>query len=219
MGINAMGTRNLLVSAYEHGVEEFIYASSMGVYSTPPEVLPVPENYPTKPDTSYGMSKVLGEFCCKSMSKAMKVVIARYSGAFGKGMELNRVIPTFVRNALDNKPIEVLGDGTQSSDFCCVDDIVDGTILAWKRGQSGGVYNIGSGYETVLEYLALDILALTKSQSVVKMVGNKIDRPFRFYLDITKARNELDYEPTPFHDALYLYINNVKRDIVQNGLR
>jgi len=210
LGVNATGTRNLLNSACASGVEEFIYASSMGVYSVPPEVLPVPEIHPTKPDTAYGMSKVMGELCCKAMSSSMRTVIVRYAGAYGKGMDQTRVIPLFVSKALNNETLKVLGDGRQSSDFCHVDDIVQGTILAWQKGKSGEAYNIGSGRETVLEYLAMDIVAIIKSQSGIKIMGNKMDRPFRFYLDIDKARRELGYDPMPFIDRLKEYIESVK---------
>ncbi len=208
--VNADGTRNLIHSAYANGIENFIYASSMGVYSVPPEVLPVPENHPTKPDTEYGQSKLMGETYCEDMSKSMRVVIVRFAGAYGKGMEESRVIPLFIRQALKNEPLEVLGDGKQSSDFCYVDDIVKGTILAWQKGISGSVYNIGSGRETILANLAMDILELTHSKSMINMSDDKIDRPFRFWLDIGKARKELDYEPMPYIDGLRLYVNEKK---------
>ncbi len=202
LGINIKGTKNLLASAYANGVEEFIYASSMGVYSVPPEVLPVPETHSTKPDTEYGTSKVVGELTCKAMSKSMKVVIVRYAGAYGIGMEPNRVIPRFIRAALKDEPLEVLGNGNQSSDFCYVDDIVSGTILAWQKGKCDESYNIGSGQETRLIDLAQLVVKLTNSKSRIKIGGNKIDRPFRFYLDISKARKELGYEPRKLADGL-----------------
>ncbi len=211
LGINADGTRNLIHSAYANGVEDFIYASSMGVYSVPPEVLPVPENHPIKPDTEYGQSKLIGETYCEDMSKSMRTVIVRYAGAYGKGMEESRVIPLFIMQALKNEPLEVLGDGKQSSDFCYVEDIVRGTILAWQKGISGSAYNIGSGRETILSNLAMDILEITHSKSVINETGDKIERSFRFWLDITKARKELDYEPMPYIDGLRLYVNERNR--------
>jgi nucleoside-diphosphate-sugar epimerase len=210
IGVNAVGTRNLLKSAYQCGVEEFIYSSSLSVYSVPPEKLPVPETHPTKPDNAYGMSKVLGEKCCNVMSQSMKTVIVRYAGAFGKGMEPSRVIPQFVGKALKNQILEIMGDGNNSSDFCYVDDLVNGTILAWQKGKTGQTYNIGSGQETFLFSLADGIVRRMNSKSEIRVMGNKIDRPFRFYLSIKKAQKELGYEPIPFIDRLGQYIESVE---------
>jgi nucleoside-diphosphate-sugar epimerase len=209
IGVNATGTRNLLNSALSNGVEEFIYSSSLSVYSVPPETLPVSESHPTKPDTAYGMSKVMGELCCKAMSKSMRTIIVRYAGAFGKGMEPNRVIPQFVSKARKNRTLEIVGDGTNSSDFCHVDDLVNGTMLAWQKGETGEVYNIGSGQDTTITGLAMRIVEFTESDSTIEEQGGKVDRPFRFYLDISKAKRKLGYGPVSFNQRLKEYVGSL----------
>ena len=125
---NARGTLNLLNSAYQNGVEKFIYASSMSAYSEPPQYLPVDESHPTQPSTTYSMAKLAGELSCSLYSKVMKIAVLRYSGAYGGGERESDAVPTFINQALSNKPITIHGDGTQTSDFAHIDDII-GAIL------------------------------------------------------------------------------------------
>lgn len=206
VGVNIAGTINISQLASLNRVQDFIYVSSMSVYSSPPVYLPANESHPTKPHDLYGITKLGGEMACKN-THTMRIIIVRCSGVYGKDSERNRVIASFARNALCDKPLLVNGDGLQSSDFSYIDDIVKGIVLAWKKGD--GTYNIGSGQETKLIDLANNIAELTKSQSKVIVANDKIDRPFRFYLDITKARKELGYEPMSLTQGLRAYLDSL----------
>jgi UDP-glucose 4-epimerase len=205
-GINASGTLNILKAAYANGVDNFIYASSMSVYS-PPSYLPVDENHPTVPVDMYGQTKLLGESSCKEFSDSMRVVILRYAGIYGVNSEKDRVVPVFVRCALRNKPLVVDGDGSHSSDFVLINDVIEGILLAWYRGR--GVYNIGSGCETSLKDLAKMVISLTSSKSQIIYKPDGTSRPFRFYLDIKKAQRELGYYPHSLKDGLGLYVRAI----------
>jgi len=207
VGVNIRGTLNLLNAAYLNGVEEFIYASSMSVYSSPPSYLPVDEIHPTQPSSVYGMTKLAGELSCSSCD-SMKVIILRFAGVYGISSEKNRVINSFIHCALNNQPLTVLGDGTQSSDFIDVDDVVQGAFLAWRKGITG-IYNIGSGQETSLMELAKCIVGLTSSKSEIKTTGSAIERPFRFVLDISKAKREFGYNPVSLSNGLRAYLEKL----------
>ena len=207
--VNVIGTSNLLDICYRKGVKNFLYASSMSVYSAPPVRLPVDEEHPTRPDDDYGRTKLIGELLCECYSKVMRTVVVRFSSVFGLG-DNSRVAYYFMRNAVTGKAIQVDGDGSQSSDFIYVDDAVQGAILAMEKGKSGEVYNIGSGQETSVLTLASLIARLASPHVEVKLSGELATRPFRFAADISKAGRELGYNPHEIVDGLRKYREEMK---------
>ena len=209
---NVRGTLNLLDTAYQNGVEKFIYASSMSVYSEPPCYLPVDEEHPTKPVASYGASKMSGEFYCNLYAKVLDIAILRYSATYGPRDRKSSLMLTFCRQALKNEPVTIYGDGTQSSDFVYIDDTVRGTLLVWDNNKSG-IYNIGSGEETSVKRLAERIIYITGSDSEIVFVKKDTDRPFRFYLDISKSRKELSYSPLLLDQGLRIYAKALYREV------
>ncbi len=207
IGVNAIGTINLLGACIDNDVEEFIYTSSMSVYSTPPDYLPVDEAHPTRPLDMYGRTKLLGEKISLVLATCMTVTAIRYSGVYGKGMD-NRAIARFVQCALVNEPLTVTSKGEHSSDFVCIADVVESTVLAWQR-KKGGIYNIGSAQEVTIASLATKIIDLTRSKSSILLDCGETDRPFRFVADISKARRELGYSPRLLDDGLRSYIESL----------
>lgn len=209
--VNITGTSNLLDACYRAGVKNFLYASSMSVYSTPPR-LPVDEKHPTRPDDAYGKTKLVGELLCECYSRVMKTVVVRFSSVFGLG-DNSRVAYYFMQAAVSGQAIQVDGGGGQSSDFIYVDDAVRGAILAMEKGKSGEVYNIGSGQETSVLELANLIAELVEPNVEVKLSGKPATRPFRFVADIGKARRELGYVPGSLIDGLKKYLNETETSI------
>lgn len=211
--VNVIGTSNLLDISHRKKVKNFIYASSMSVYSTPPTRLPVDEYHPARPDDVYGKTKLIGELLCGCYARVMRTVVVRFSSVFGVG-DNSRVAYHFIRSALSSQAIQVDGDSSQSSDFICVDDAVQGAILASEKGKSGEVYNIGSGQETSVLELANLIAGLVEPNVEVKLSGKPATRPFRFVANISKARRELGYSPSNLVEGLRRY----REEIRGNGI-
>ncbi len=209
---NAKGTLNMLEAAYLNGVEKFIYASTMSVYSEPPKYLPVDENHPVEPSTIYGVAKLTGELCCKIYSKTMGIVVLRYSGAYGRGERKTNAMFRFVIQALASEPLTIYGDGTQTTDFVYIDDVIQGTLLAWEKNKPG-VYNIGSGEEISIRELAERVVDLTNSKSEVVLAGRETERPFRFFLDIKKPRKVLGYSPRSLDEGLRTYLKEFNVEV------
>lgn len=205
---NARGTLSLLKAAAPGGVKTFIYTSSMSVYSEPPEYLPVDEKHTARPATIYGITKLTGELYCHSCERDMKIIILRYGGIYGKRCRETDAVPAFFRQALANEPIIVFGDGEQSSDFLYIEDAIEGTMLAWERDEPE-TYNIGSGEETTARELAEMIKMITGAKSEIIVKGNEIERPFRFVLDIAKARKLTGYSPRPLEEGLRRYAGEI----------
>jgi len=202
---NARGTLSVLNAAYLNNVDKLVYASTMSVYAEPPQYLPVDESHPAQPSTIYSSAKLTGEFYCNLYSRAVHTVVLRYSGAYGQGERESNAIPTFINQALNDRPLTIDGDGTQTSDFVHIDDVVQGTILAWESNKAG-VYNIGSGEETSVGELAQLFIKLTNSRSEVVPAKRDAERPFRFFLDITRAKKDLGYSPRPLNEGLSTYL-------------
>jgi len=202
--VNVIGTSNLLDACYRKDIKNFIYASSMSVYSAPPSYLPVDEAHPARPDDVYGKTKMIGELLCECYSRVIRTTVIRFSSVFGLG-DNSRAAYHFMQSALSGQAIQVDGDGSQSSDFIYVDDAVRGAMLALEKGKSGEVYNIGSGQETSVLELANLIADLGSTPVKVELSGKPATRPFRFVADTGKARKELGYKPSGLVEGLRKY--------------
>ena len=209
---NARATLNVLDAAYLNDVDKFTYSSTLSVYFEPPQYLPVDERHPVQPSAIYGVAKLAGELCCNLYSRAMNIVVLRYSGVYGRGERESNALLTFINQALTNRPITIHGDGTQTSDFVYIDDVVQGTLLAWEKNKPG-VYNIGSGEEISIRELAKRIINITNSKSEVVLTGKDTERPFRFFLDITKAQKGLGYSPRSFDEGLRTYLKEFNMEV------
>jgi UDP-glucuronate decarboxylase len=105
-----------------------------------------------------------------------------------------RAIPTFLRQALQDRPITVFGDGSQTRSFCYVDDLIRGMIALAESGQRGPI-NMGNPNEFTLLQLAEAVIDVTKSRSEIIFEALPIDDPQVRQPDITLARQVLGWEP------------------------
>jgi dTDP-glucose 4,6-dehydratase len=105
-----------------------------------------------------------------------------------------RAIPTFVRQAIENKPLTVFGDGSQTRSFCYVDDLVRGLYLLAASGEHLPV-NLGNPSEFTILELAEAVLRVTESKSEIVFEALPVDDPQIRQPDITRAKQLLDWEP------------------------
>lgn len=157
--VNANGTLNLLESIREQSVERFVYISSSEVYGTALTEM-IEEQHPLNPTSPYAASKCAADRLCYSywITYKLPIVIVRPFNYFGPNMVYD-VIPRFIKQAYDGKPLTIYGEGSQSRDFTCVYDIVQGLLMAGLNPDVvGEVINLGTG-ET---HSVLDIAKLVK---------------------------------------------------------
>jgi len=203
----ADATRHLLNLA-ETSDAPFLYASTSEVYGDPREhPQSEPDNGsvdPYGPRACYDEGKRYGEALCRAYrdKNDVEVRIARIFNTYGPRMRDGRVIPTFVRQALNDKNLTVHGSGEQTRSFCYISDLVDGLIQLLQSSVSTPV-NLGRPEEVTISELAEIIIDICNSESEIVHTERPPDDPERRRPDISKAKLELDWSPdTSLRDGL-----------------
>jgi dTDP-glucose 4,6-dehydratase len=180
----------------------FLLASTSEVYGDP-QVHPQPESYwghvnPIGPRGVYDEAKRYAEALAMAYHRQQGVDtgIVRIFNTYGPRMRPHdgRAIPNFVRQALENSPITVYGDGSQTRSFCYVDDLVRGLVLLAESDEHLPV-NIGNPDEFTLLELAETVIRLSGSKSELVFEALPIDDPQVRQPDITRAKQLLGWEP------------------------
>ncbi len=207
--VGSYGTHNALGLA-KWKRARFLLASTSEVYGDP-QVHPQAETYwghvnPIGPRGVYDEAKRYAEAMTMAYHRQQGVdtCIARIFNTYGPRMRPHdgRAIPTFLRQALENKPITVFGDGSQTRSFCYVEDMVRGLYLLATSGEHLPV-NLGNPEEMSLLELAESVLRATGSESEIVFEALPIDDPQVRQPDITRARAVLGWEPeVPLEEGL-----------------
>src|SRR5262245_35564280 len=199
--VGSHGTHNALGLAKVKRAR-FLLASKSEVYGDP-QVHRQPETYwghvnPIAPRGLYDDAKRYAEALTMAYHRQQGVdtAIVRIFNTYGPRMRPHdgRAIPTFIRQALEEKPLTVFGTGSQTRSFCYVDDLVRGLILLAESGEHMPV-NIGNPAEMSLLELAEAVVAATGSSSPIVFEALPVDDPQVRQPDITRARQLLGWEP------------------------
>jgi UDP-glucose 4-epimerase len=200
---NATGTLRVLEAARRAGVRRLVYAASSSAYGDTP-TLPKVETMSPQPLSPYAAAKLAGEHYCQvyARSLGLETVCLRYFNVFGPYQdprsEYAAVIPKFITAALSGHAPVIFGDGTQSRDFCFIDNVVEANLkaaVADAERASGRVFNIALGEATELN-------------EIVRLIGEHLNVPLKALhrdrrtgdvkhslADIRAAREALGYAP------------------------
>ena len=199
--IGSYGTHNALGLA-KWKRARFVLASTSEVYGDP-QVHPQPETYwgnvnPVGPRGVYDEAKRYSEAMTMAYHRQQGVDtgIVRIFNTYGPRMRSNdgRAVPTFVRQALESKPLTIFGDGSQTRSFCYVDDLVRGMFLM-AMSEEHLPMNLGNPNEFTILELAETVLRVTGSRSEIVYEALPIDDPQTRQPDITRAKEILGWEP------------------------
>jgi dTDP-glucose 4,6-dehydratase len=199
--VGSLGTCKALDLAREKKAK-FLLASTSEVYGDP-LVNPQKEDYwgnvnPVGPRSAYDEAKRFAEALTTAYHRkyGMNIKIARIFNTYGPGMRQDdgRVIPTFINQALNNQPLTVFGDGSQTRSFCYVSDLIDG-IYKLMLSDTNEPLNLGSTEEITILGLAKKILQIAKGKTAIvykPLPENdpKVRRP-----DISQAQKILQWSP------------------------
>jgi dTDP-glucose 4,6-dehydratase len=153
--------------------------------------------------------------------QGVDTTIARIFNTYGPRMRPHdgRAIPTFIRQALENKPLTVFGDGSQTRSFCYVEDLIRGIIALAESGEHDPV-NVGNPDEYTLLELAEAVIEVTGSSSKIVYEALPVDDPKVRQPDITRARQLLGWEPAvSLHDGLRRTIEQAGVDMLVGAPR
>jgi len=200
--VNATGTLHLLTAALAEKVKRFVYCSSSEVYGTARRV-PMDEEHPLVPTTPYGASKLAGEAYARAffLTYDLPVTIVRPFNTYGPREHFEgpygEVIPKFVVRALNDAPLVIFGDGSQTRDFTEVSDTVRGLMTAGASDALvGDVVNIARGQEVSVRALAQIVLeTLPDSKSEIEYQTPRPGDVMRHSADISKAERVLNFAP------------------------
>ncbi|MGE4159218.1 MAG: dTDP-glucose 4,6-dehydratase [Planctomycetota bacterium] len=203
---NVLGTQMLLSVARELKVARFLQVSTDEVYGSLGPTGLFTEETPLQPNSPYSASKAGADCLVRAAyhTHGMATLITRCSNNYGPYQFPEKLIPLFISNALEGKPLPLYGDGGNVRDWLFVEDHNKAILKVLEGGRSGEVYNIGGNNEMTNRIITLEILRqLGKPESLIKMVADRPGHDRRYAIDAGKIRRELGWEPrTAFKDGL-----------------
>jgi dTDP-glucose 4,6-dehydratase len=202
---NVVGTQTLLEAARRHEVARFVHVSTDEVYGSIDEGSWT-EEQPLEPNSPYSASKAGSDLVARAYARThgLPVCVTRCSNNYGPYQFPEKVIPLFVTNLMDGRPVPLYGDGLNVRDWLHVDDHCRGIHLVLEGGRPGEVYNIGGGTELTNTDLTERLLAASGAGwDAVERVEDRKGHDRRYSVDISKISRELGYAPlVPFDEGL-----------------
>ncbi len=204
---NVIGMQRLLEASVQAGVRRVVYASSSSIYGqTDERSLPTSEDQAGRPISPYGITKLAGEhlLAAYGIASTVEVVGLRFFTVFGPRQRPDMAFHKFLRAALDDRPVTVFGDGSQTRDFTFVGDIVSGVIAAGERPVediNGRMFNLGGGHRVTLKH-TLDVISEVTGGALriitqERAAGDVTDTA----ADSSLAKSRLGYSPKTGLDA------------------
>ncbi|MDO8670471.1 MAG: NAD-dependent epimerase/dehydratase family protein [Dehalococcoidia bacterium] len=196
---NIQGTLSVLRLATQYGVKKFIYAGTVAAYGEP-VALPVTEDHPMRPMNPYGISKSAAEqyISFYGLAKGLQCVKFRYANVYGPHADTQGeagVVTIFADLMVKGKRPTIFGDGEQTRDFVFVGDVVRANIAALDYPQSD-CFNISTNTEITVNELYATMARLIGYGGKPSYEQAKAGEVLRIYLDNSKARSLLHWEPT-----------------------
>ncbi len=199
------GTFTLLETMKKYkNIKLFLHISTDEIYGSI-EKGSFKENSPLNPSSPYSASKTGADRLAYSYFKTfdLPVIIARPSNNYGPFQHVEKFIPLFITNALENKPLPLYGKGENMRDWLYVLDNCEALFLLMEKGEIGEAYNIGANNEIKNIDIAKKIVKfLGKDESLIEFVEDRKGHDLRYSIDWTKIKN-LGWKPKKkFEDGL-----------------
>jgi dTDP-glucose 4,6-dehydratase len=194
---NSLGTLVLLEEALKLDISNFVQVSTDEVYGSISEGS-WNELQPLLPNSPYSASKAGADLICRAFHKTygMNIKVTRCSNNYGPFQYPEKLIPLFVTNIISNKRLPVYGDGLNRRDWLHVDDHCQAIQKVLIHGNPGEIYNVGGGVElTNLEISERILSHFDRDTSIIDFVSDRKGHDFRYSVDYSKIRDQLDYLP------------------------
>lgn len=207
---NVEGTFNIVQASIAHEIKRLIYVASSSCYGVP-DVYPTPETTPIQPQYPYALTKNLGEQIVMHWASVydLPALSLRFFNVYGPRVRTSgtygAVFGVFLAQLLAEKPLTVVGNGTQTRDFTYVSDVVEALIIAAESDRSGRIYNVGTGKAQSVNHL----VELLGAKEVVNL-PERPGEPDCTLADISKIQSELGWEPKiSFSEGVSIMLENI----------
>lgn len=192
---NVIGTYNICQKAREFEVKKLVYTASSSCYGIP-NILPTSEKSELSPQYPYALTKYLGEQVVLHWSRVYQLPSnslrlfnvygprARTTGSYGA------VMGVFLAQMLNNKPLTIVGDGSQKRDFTFVSDVVSALFSVANSNKSSEIYNVGSGNPRSV----MDLARMIGGKNFA-FVPKRPGEPEQTFADISKIMRDLGWKP------------------------
>jgi UDP-glucose 4-epimerase len=192
--VNVVGTANVLEACRIAGVKKLVFSSTSAVYGNT-ATFPTAETQPPNPISAYALSKLVGETYAKYYSETIGIAITclRYFNVFGERTNpkssYRSVIPIFLEQFKNEKPLTITNDGLQQRDFIYVKDVAQANLAAMSHSKRFDIINIGSGKTWSVNQIA-DMISNSRQN-----IGYRLE-PKISLADVSQAKSVLDWTAT-----------------------
>jgi UDP-glucose 4-epimerase len=216
---NLLGSVNLLQECVDKKVKKIVFISSGGTVYGIPKKLPINENAGQDPICAYGITKLAIEKYLEMyrVNYGLEYSILRPSNTYGPRQDpFGNVgaITLFIKNAIENKKIVVWGDGSIIRDYIFASDVAEG-IFKGSLCKQSNIFNLGSSHGISLNELIEDIKRKLSIEFEVEYQPTRNYDVPQIYLDISRARELLNWEPkVSLNDGIQLTYDFLKKIIL-----
>lgn len=218
---NLYPTLYLFKKASESNIKKIIYISSGGAVYGNPKIIPIPENHPKNPISSYGITKLTIEkyLALYSHLTGIDYCIIRPSNPYGPRQNpfgKQGVVSVYLGKIYNNQSIEIWGNGLIYRDYIYIDDLIEAIYNASINNTKSKIFNVGSGESISLLEIVKKIKTILNVEFNVKYLDKRDYDVSKVCLDITLATNQLNFIPrTSLDDGIlntWKFINNIMVD-------
>ncbi|HEV7236446.1 MAG TPA: NAD-dependent epimerase/dehydratase family protein, partial [Ktedonobacteraceae bacterium] len=196
--VNVLGLLNVLTNCTRVGVHKIVFASSGATYGTPVR-LPIDEDVPQRPESPYGITKLVTEYYLRYWHEAngLNYTALRYGNVYGPRQDPNGeagVIAIFAKRFLKHEPIRIDWDGEQQKDYVYVGDVARANLLALDHGDND-IFCIGTGKGTSVNEIFHDLEKITGYTPEVTHAPKRAGDIHLAYFNSSKAERILGWKP------------------------
>ena len=198
--VNVVGGLNLLRACVDNGVQKVIFSSTGGALYGEPDIVPAAEDHPVRPLSPYGTSKFAFEQYLGTFDRTfgLRYTVLRYANIYGARQDFQaeegRVVAIFAGRMIEEKPLTIDGDGTQSRDMLHVGDVAMANLAALEGGE-GETFHISTGIPVTVNDLFRKLALLTEYRLEPRFGPPRKGDVYRIALDNTRAKERLGWEP------------------------
>ena len=195
--VNILGTLNVLENCRKYDLKKIIFASSGGAVYGDQEFYPIKEDVERKPNSPYGMSKKICEDYLSyfNYNHNLKFTALRYPNVYGPRQNPHGeagVVSIFLSLLMENKNVQIYGNGNQTRDYVFVQDVVNANNLVLSKGDNE-FFNVSTGIPTNVNQIYEKLKLMTESKSKAVNIEQKVGDVLRNYLSWDKARSILNW--------------------------